>query len=153
MEVTELIFQQGKTFCVMLAAGILTESLWHIKKRWSFPMAIGEILYWAMVAVIVTMFLYYSSFGQVSFHGMLGFFTGLLLWKKICCDIISPWVKTGEAKSTKAAAASSAWRKPGRGGLKKDGRKSLRKRSARVTLQASRPEEKEPLEKAKTDGG
>lgn len=153
MGLTELVIQQARTFCVMAAAGILVESLWQARAYIGLPKAVKEILYWILVAVILTAFLYYSSYGRISCHGIIGFLTGLLLWKKICCDIIFLWLKTGEAKSTKTTAASSIWIRRERKGWKKDGRRDSGKKKKPAMPQNRKREEKEPLEEAGTEGG
>ncbi len=61
---------------------------------------------------------------KISFHGAAGFFTGLLLWKKMCCVIINAWVNAGEAENSKITARSSTWRRPGRKTEKASGGKT-----------------------------
>lgn len=95
IDLTELILQQAKTLSVMLCAGILTESLWQLKKylqsrsRSRLIRSIQEIGFWAASAAALSAFLYYCAFGKLSLHAILGFFIGLLLWKKICCGIMN----------------------------------------------------------------
>lgn len=133
--ISELIQSQIETFAVMLSAGILTETIWQIKKyiqyrsRGKVCSVCGELLFWVGAIVIITKFLYYSSFGKISFHAAAGFLAGLLLWKKICCDIIEiVWVEKEEAENLKTTARSSILRRPENKGWKKGGQKRKRKK-------------------------
>ena len=77
---------------------------------------------------------------------------GLLLWKKICCVIIRPWVKDDAAKNSKITARSSIWSRPGRKGWKREGRRGSGKRRRLRKLPDARREEKWLSEEAATDG-
>lgn len=133
IEFTDLIASQAKTVAVMFCSGVLTETLWQAKKQLQFltgskPLwIVEEVGFWAASAAALSSFLYYCSFGRISFHGILGFFMGLLLWKKICYGIIVPWVRNDEAKNSKTTAKSSTWKRPDGKGWKKEGRKGKRK--------------------------
>ena len=105
--------------------------------------AMVEILFWSVTTLIISMFLYYCAWGKLSVHAGLGFFTGLLLWKKMCCAIIKTWEKTDEAKNLKITARSSTWRKPAPGGSKK-GRKGAARQTAEHQRQASHPQKQDP---------
>ena len=71
----------------------------------------------------------------------------------MCCDIISPWVKTDEAKSTKTTAKSSTWKKRGSRGWKKDVPKG-RKKKKKLSEPGRRTRgEKELSEGARTEDG
>lgn len=50
--------------------------------------AIIDLHFWIAAAFVLSMFLYYCAWGKLSVHAGLGFFAGLLLWKKMCCAII-----------------------------------------------------------------
>lgn len=95
MELTELILEQAKTLAVMFCGGILTESLWLLKKQLQIMgkskvlSYIEEVGFWAASAAALSAFLYYCAFGRITLHAILGFFLGLLLWKKICCGIMN----------------------------------------------------------------
>ena len=112
--------------------------------------AMVEILFWSVTTLIISMFLYYCAWGKLSVHAGLGFFTGLLLWKKMCCAIIKTWEKTDEAKNLKITARSSTWRKPAPGGSKKTcrerkkGRKGAARQTAEHQRQASHPQKQDP---------
>ena len=157
IQFTELIISQTKTITVMFCAGIFTESLWQGKKLLQMRIesrilnGITEIGFWLLSSFAISMFLYYCSYGRISVHAIAGFLSGLLLWKKMCCDIISPGVKTDEAKSTKTTAKLSTWKRRGNRGWKKDvpkGRKKKRKLSVpRHRIQEGR----EPSERARTE--
>lgn len=134
MELTELIQGQLKTFFGMAAAGILIESLWQGKwllqraTKHFFFCVIQEIIFWFISAVVISMFMYYCSFGTLTFHGGAGFLAGLLLWKKICCGIIGSWVKTDEAENSKITVKSLTWKRQEKGDLKKDVQRGKKKR-------------------------
>lgn len=134
IQFTELIIQQIKVLAVMFSAGVLVESFRQVKKIFCVSrqkrekaeilrQVIMELIFWTISFFIVSMFLYYASYGKLSVHGLLGFLSGVLLWKKICCDIITAWVKTDEAKSIKTTARSSIWKQLENKGWKKDVRK------------------------------
>lgn len=95
LQITELIAEQAGTLAVMFGAGVFVESLWQGKKllqrvtRRGFLRVLEEIVFWAASGAALSMFLYYCAFGKISFHALLGFLAGLLLWKKICCVIIN----------------------------------------------------------------
>ena len=114
--------------------------------------AMVEILFWSVTTLIISMFLYYCAWGKLSVHAGLGFFTGLLLWKKMCCAIIKTWEKTDEAKNLKITARSSIWSRPGRRGWKREGRRGSGKRRRLRKLPDARREEKWLSEKTARDG-
>ena len=85
----------------MAAAGVLTESIWQLKRKVQSVLCKGlaggviphagrriaaiisaEIAFWACAFTILSLFLYYSSFGLVTFHGIVSFLAGVLLWKR-----------------------------------------------------------------------
>ena len=158
MTVTELIADQARTFAVMAGCGVFVESFRQIRnlakeriERRSVR-AVAEVSFWTAAGAAVSAFLYYCAFGKISFHGAAGFFTGLLLWKKMCCVIINAWVNAGEAENSKITAGSSTWRRPGRKDRKSGRRKDRRKRQKRKTPQDSAPGERWLSEGAGTDG-
>jgi hypothetical protein len=94
--VNPLIIDQSFEFVIMLFAG-MTVMLFHdgfIKlktklkpgSRMSFAQ---DILFWLFAALLTSSFLYYCSFGRVSFHAFLAFITGAVLWKKFFCGTIN----------------------------------------------------------------
>ena len=97
--------------------------------------AVYDAAFWISAAFVISMFLYYCSYGRVTFHGAAGFLAGLLLWKKICCDIISAWVGTDEAQNTRTTAVSSTWRKPDVSDWKKEGRSKRKKEEKEIRAQ------------------
>lgn len=94
LHLTELITDQVKTVAVMFCAGVLVESLSRLKKALQLktearPLrALEEAGFWTAAAAVLSSFLYYCAFGRISFHAAVGFLTGLLLWKKICYNIV-----------------------------------------------------------------
>lgn len=118
--ITELIYEQIKTIVVMFGAGVVIESLWLAKKYGQEKSVriniIGkfksewliEMMFWILAAGIYSMFLYYCSYGVITFHGIVGFLIGLLLWKKICCGILKiVWVEKEEVENLKTTAKLS----------------------------------------------
>ena len=154
--------EQVRTFTVMMAAGVFVESLWQIRSLFlqrlccagwqsAHPLAraMVEILFWSVSTLIISMFLYYCAWGKLSVHGGLGFFTGLLLWKKMCCAIIKTWEKTDEAKNLKITARSSTWRKPAPGGSKKDVQRKKKRKKRNCAPNNRTPEASEPSAEAR----
>ena len=111
--------------------------------------AMVEILFWSVTTLIISMFLYYCAWGKLSVHAGLGFFTGLLLWKKMCCAIIKTWEKTDEAKNLKITARSSTWRKPAPGGSKKDVQRKKKRKKRSCAPNSRTPEASEPSAEAR----
>jgi len=129
IELTELIEMQMKTISVMFCAGIFTETLWQIKNRLQYMAGSAltrifeELFFWAACGAALSEFLYYCSYGKISLHAAIGFLAGLLLWKRICCAIITPWQEKGEVKNSKTTAASSILTKRVSAGTKKGRRR------------------------------
>ena len=152
-----MIQGQLKTFFGMAAAGILTESLWQGKwllqrKAGRFFLCIiPEIIFWAASAAAISGFLYYCSFGTLTFHGGAGFLAGLLLWKKICCGIIGSWVKTDEAENSGTTVKSLTWKRQGGSGSKKDVRRGKRKRERPGLPKKKRRGERQLSEEGETE--
>lgn len=95
---TELIVSQAKTVGIMFCAGILTELMWQAKKRLSATVSghvigkrnsaarilrkcLAELIFWIFAAAAVSMFLYYCSYGKITFHAVIGFAAGITFWK------------------------------------------------------------------------
>lgn len=95
---TELIVSQAKTVGIMFCAGILTELMWQAKKRISKAVSghatgkrnsvarilrkcLAELIFWIFAAAVVSMFLYYCSYGKITFHAAIGFAAGIAFWK------------------------------------------------------------------------
>ena len=147
IELTDLIISQGKTFIVMICAGIAVYSLWKFKecskgivqismRKRKTVLKIGlcvliEAVFWAAAAVTISEFLYYCAYGRISLHAAASFFTGLLLWKKICCGILKEvWVEKDEdeAENLKTTARSSISNRPENKGWKRGTRKKGEKK-------------------------
>lgn len=146
IELTALIVSQAKTLIVMACAGVLTGVLWESKsiiqkkisilldgeQRYFRTIAIKyiiEVIFWIVITVIISNFLYYCAYGKPSVHAAVGFFAGLLLCRKKCCDIIKAvWVENEEAESSKTTARSSALKRPENKGWTKDGQKRKKKK-------------------------
>ena len=84
---TDLMEEQIKTTLVMAAAGVFTESLRLLKntagknkKRW--VRAVYDAAFWISAAFVISMFLYYCSYGRVTFHGAAGFWQAFYCGKK-----------------------------------------------------------------------
>ena len=95
MSVTDLIREQSFECMVMAGAGVfvmamyqlfgITVQLFRPGRRTA---TVLEPVFWAVAAVAVSYFLYYCAYGRLSFHAVLAFTAGALLWKKIFCGII-----------------------------------------------------------------
>ena len=142
---TELIILQAKAVAVMFCAGVLVEILWQLKKYaksrvWKCEKAKRHIikvmglifiesLFWVVSAVIISRFLYYCSFGRLTLYSAIGFFAGLILWKKLCCVILKEvWVEKEEAANLKTTVRSSISIRPESRGWKKGGQRRLKKK-------------------------
>lgn len=79
IELTELIISQLKAIGTMAAAGVLVAAIWNIKKKRAGFLT--EILFWILAAIIIPTFLYYCTFGKVTFCAAIGFGTGMFIWK------------------------------------------------------------------------
>lgn len=146
IEFTALIVSQAKTLIVMACAGILTGVVWEskriIQKKLSILLDeeqryfrilatkyIIEVVFWIVITVIISNFLYYCAYGKPSVHAAAGFFTGLLLCRKKCCDIIKTvWVENEEAESSKTTARSLALMRPENKGWTKGGQRRKKKK-------------------------
>ena len=152
---TEFITRQAGTLAVMAGAGVLTETLWQVlhllQQRASskYFRLVQEALFWAVCCAVIPEFLYYAAYGRLSVHAFLGFFAGVLLWKKICCGIISAWVKDDEVQNSKTTARSSTWRKPAPGGSKKDVQRKKKRKKRNCAPNNRTPEASEPSAEAR----
>ena len=79
IELTDLIVNQLKAVGTMAAAGVLIAVLWNIKNK--FKSIIAEIIFWIIAAITVPMFLYYCTYGKITFCALLGMVTGLVIYK------------------------------------------------------------------------
>lgn len=98
IELTDLIISQVKTIGVMAAAGILVSAAWQAKKllikkiskhikRNKHIKYLAEIAFWIMSAIMIPMFLYYCTYGKVTFCAILGLAIGVFVWKKLIAVI------------------------------------------------------------------
>lgn len=93
--VNPLILDQSFEFIIMLFAG-MTIMLFHdiylkIKNKIKPQNKISflqDILFWLFAALLTASFLYYCSYGRLSFHAFVAFGAGALLWKKFFYDTI-----------------------------------------------------------------
>ena len=93
--VNPLIISQSFEFVIMLFAG-MTVMLFYDVYLWANRKlkpgkAISffqDILFWLFAALLTSSFLYYCSYGRLSFHTFLAFGAGALLWKKFFCGTI-----------------------------------------------------------------
>ena len=94
--VNPLIIDQSFEFVIMLFAGMTIMLFYDIyvrikekvKPRGTISF-IQDILFWLFAAVLTSSFLYYCSFGRLSFHTLIAFGTGAALWKKLFCGTIT----------------------------------------------------------------
>lgn len=95
MNVNPLIINQVFEFVIMFAAGA-TVMIFHdlfiaVKNKIRPGNSISflqDILFWIFAAILTSSFLYYCSFGQLSFHALIAFGFGAVLWKKFFYDTI-----------------------------------------------------------------
>lgn len=155
MHFTELIASQAKTVVVMLSCGIMVESLWQARKILQqraesiCVRLLEEGLFWVASAAVLSMFLYYCAYGEISFHAAFSFLAGLLLWKKICCGIISSWEKRDEAENSGTTARSSIWMRQEKNARRKGVKRKHARRRRHESTPGSIQQEKWPSEDRK----
>ena len=93
---TELIARELKEIGFMLASGLsvmlvfwsrdMVIEMLELKgrKRWAV-----YFISWVAASFLFTEFLYCASYGKLSWYGTAAFTAGILLWKRLFCDIIS----------------------------------------------------------------
>jgi spore cortex biosynthesis protein YabQ len=93
--VNPLIIDQSFEFVIMLFAGMSVMLLYDVFTKIKEKMKPGngisfmqDILFWLFAALLTASFLYYSSFGRLSFHAFLAFGAGAVLWRKFFCGTI-----------------------------------------------------------------
>lgn len=103
-EFTDLIISQAKMLAVMFCAGVLVQIIWQGKRRVQQCIAEGakqkqrikchpagrqvlhalaEVLFWVAAGAILSAFLYYCSYGRLSFLAFVGFWVGFCVWNKV----------------------------------------------------------------------
>ena len=93
--VNPLIIDQSFEFVIMLFAGmtimlfydIFVKVKGRIKPRKGISFA-EDVLFWLFAALLTSAFLYYCSYGRLSFHALIAFGAGVVLWKKFFCGTI-----------------------------------------------------------------
>ncbi len=90
--VNPLIIDQSFEFVIMLFAGMTIMLFYDIFIKIKGKLKSGnkisfiqDILFWLFAALLTSAFLYYSSYGRLSFHALLAFGAGAVLWKKFFC--------------------------------------------------------------------
>jgi len=152
MVLDELTISQASSIVIMFCCGVLIQSLYFAKVIWqSYSKAKGtwvlkELLFWAASAAALSRFLYYCDYGRISFHSALGFLTGLLLWKKAHCGIITLWAKKDVVDNSKVTAKLSTSTKQERKGWKKEGQNVPKKKKKHVRQPRKKAEEIRPSE-------
>ena len=93
--VNPLIIDQSFEFVIMLFAGMTVMLFYDIYQRVKRRLKPGgkteffqDILFWLFAALLTSSFLYYCSFGRLSFHAFVAFGAGAVLWKKYFCGTI-----------------------------------------------------------------
>jgi hypothetical protein len=152
MVTSDIVIAQAKDIAVMFCCGILVQSLYYGKIIWQSyccrwgSWLIKEIIFWVASAASVSRFLYYCSFGQITFHAAAAFLTGLLLWKKMQCGIINLWAKKEEVDNLRTTARLSISTKRERKGWKKEGQNAPKKKKKCVKPLRKKVEEIRPSE-------
>lgn len=90
--VNPLIIDQSFEFVIMLFAGMTVMLFYSLFLKIKGKMKPGnkvsfiqDILFWLFAALLTTAFLYYCSYGRLSFHALAAFGAGAVLWKKFFC--------------------------------------------------------------------
>lgn len=136
----------------MFCCGIAVQSFYFGKSIWQSyscrwgSWLIKELFFWAASAVTVSRFLYYCSFGQITFHATAAFLTGLLLWKKMHCGIITLWAKKEEVDNLRTTARLSTSTRRERKGWKKEEQNAPKKKKKCVKLLRKKAEGIRPSE-------
>lgn len=111
MTVTQLIREQTVQCLVMCAAGIIILLMYQIFRcaveliaASAKLSAAAEIIFWIFAAAVAYRFLYYCAYGALSFHSVLAFTVGAILWKVFFYDIINRiyswiYIKQGKDKN------------------------------------------------------
>lgn len=93
--VNPLIVNQSFEFVIMLFAGMTIMLFYDIFRKGKARLKPGtkiafvqDILFWIFAALLTSSFLYYCSYGRLSFHALLAFGAGAVLWKKYFCGTI-----------------------------------------------------------------
>ncbi|MEG1583486.1 MAG: spore cortex biosynthesis protein YabQ [Anaerovorax sp.] len=87
--VNPLIYFQVFEVVIMFYAGLLImvgEEVFSTVKMCIKPSVkatfLMDLVFWVLLSLVFTSFLYYASYGKISIPGFVGFFVGLILWKK-----------------------------------------------------------------------
>lgn len=103
MKFSEIIIIQAKEIGIMWAAGMTIGLLWdllslcrrrhghrhehdHERKSPALLTFFQDILFWVLAALLASHFLYYCSFGQISFHSIAALAIGCAMWRN--CFVI-----------------------------------------------------------------
>jgi hypothetical protein len=88
---SELIKEQGIGFFIMFFCGVgiaIFRQLFIIYKNEFMPgvkvIFVQEVLFWLVSAILASAFLYYASYGEITFQSAAAFTLGVLLWYNIC---------------------------------------------------------------------
>ena len=95
---TALIREQGYQCLILFGAGIAFMIVWQLcslvvnKIRFRTWIRVSmELVFWMLAAFMVSEFLYYGTYGEISLHAIAAFAMGVLLWRKFFYDIIAKW--------------------------------------------------------------
>lgn len=87
--VNPLIIDQSFEFVIMLFAGMTIMLIYDIFIKVKGRLKPGkmisffqDVLFWLFAALLTSSFLYYCSYGRLSFHALLAFGIGAVLWRK-----------------------------------------------------------------------
>jgi hypothetical protein len=94
---TELIKVQAYEAAVMFISGMAVMILFEIfsfikykSEMKKFAAAIFELILWAFAGLLTCAFLYRAAFGAISFHSVVAFILGVVLWKGTLYGILFP---------------------------------------------------------------
>lgn len=95
VELNQLIIDQIFEFVIMFYAGMTMMVFYEIfvwiknkTKPRKFASFLEDLLFWIFAAFIVSAFLYYCSYGKLSFHAFVAMGAGAFLWKRVFYGII-----------------------------------------------------------------
>lgn len=95
--VTDLIREQSFDCIIMFCCGLAMMMFYQLCSFLSRLIHLGkwirvvlELAFWTVGAVLVSEFLYYCAYGEITLHSAGAFAAGLLLWKLFFYDIMRP---------------------------------------------------------------
>ena len=92
---TELVRSQLNIFFIMIMGGLTAglvldvfRTFSHMRRHGKVRGALMEVAGWICVGFLISDFFYYCDNGKITFEGIASLIGGLLLWKRVFCDIL-----------------------------------------------------------------